>query len=147
MRHKQTRPKRKYVLANVKNEAAGSDDDRADQHQEGQQQQLPSLSGRPVEPVPKYHYAVANDINISTKAQHESVGALAELIVATKANGRPPAGAAPEAITVQLFQKQRAGWQPRPKHVLLFSWQCPDEEDIGPRHEVRSSMLWPGARA
>lgn len=151
MRHKQTSPKRKRVLVDSHNEAAGSDGDAADQHQQqqqGQQQQHPSLSGRPAEPDPEYHYAVAAEVGISTQTQHVPVGGLAEFVVATKAAGRPPADAAPDTITVQLFQKQQVRWQPRPHQVLLFSWRCPGEDDFGPKHEVRmvrSSTLWPRA--
>lgn len=138
MRHKQPAPRRKQVYQQTPDEAAGSDDEyaEAEQQQQALQQQQTSWG---LEPLPKYHYEVCAETIVSTQPQHAPVGALADFLVATKAAGKPAAGTAPATVTVQLFDKQHVRWQPRPKLVLLFSWQCPGEDEFGPKHEVREA--------
>lgn len=118
-----------------------------------QQPQTHSQGVLPLQPPQEYHYRPASEATVSTQAQHTPVGAIAEFVCATKAAGTTPAYAVPLTVRVQLFEKECARWQPRPRAVLLFSWRCPGEAEHGPMHEVGAVASqpavtgWPGVHS
>lgn len=132
-RHKQTAPRRKQAQ---QQDHSSEDDAVQEEEEEQQQQQQHALRVEPEQP-----YAVAAVVTATaqqTRHAQMPLGAVAEFLVATKAAGTTPAGAAPETVTVQLFTKQHASGcrASKPKQVLLFSWLCPGEDEHGPKHEV-----------
>jgi hypothetical protein len=151
MRHKQTAPQRKRVQQQQQDDdvelldAEQGPEQATQQAQHAQQLHDWQLADVQLQQQPPRFYKrlEINLPNVSSSQQQQkyaSVGAIAEFVVATKAGGSPPAGAAPATVQVQAHSRYVDSDYHHLSLLLLFSWRCPSEGESGPKHEVCSPL-------